>query len=361
MRVVMPRGRCGKVFQSFYQNKRVFVTGHTGFKGSWLVTWLDMLGAKVYGYALEPDTSPNHFSLLDMDISSTFGDIRDISTLEKALIASQAQIVFHLAAQPLVRKSYKNPIETYDVNVMGTAKLLEVCRKIPSIKSIVVVTTDKCYENLEWDYPYRETDRLGGFDPYSASKACTELVTNSYRQSFFREAGIHVATARAGNVIGGGDWSEDRLIPDIIKAIHNKQTVVIRHPKSIRPWQHVLESLNGYLILAQKLYEDKNLDSAWNFGPSDESNLTVEDILMLVKKQWSELHYEIQIENNGLHEATLLRLDASKARRKLGWESRWNAENAIKKTVEWYKSFYENKNILTKQQIGEFMMGYTHV
>jgi len=340
---------------SFYSGKKVFVTGHTGFKGSWLTAWLQMLGAEVTGYALEPDCAPNHFSLLQTVVKSNIADIRDENRLAGDLAESEAEIVFHLAAQPLVRRSYREPIESFEVNVLGTAKLLEACRKVQSVRAVVAVTTDKCYENREWEYPYREIDTLGGYDPYSASKACAEIVTASYRSSFFKESGIAVATARAGNVIGGGDWSEDRLVPDIIRAASAKNTAFIRNPRSVRPWQHVLESLNGYLILAQKLYEKEPVDEAWNFGPSDDSNLSVEDVLMLSKKEWDEISFAFESEKDAPHEAKLLRLDSSKAKARLGWQSKWSAQEAVVKTMEWYKTFYKNGTVLTKVQIEEFM------
>ncbi len=337
------------------------VTGHTGFKGSWLSLWLKELGAEVVGYALEPNTDPSHFELLNLDMYSAIGDIRDKEKLEKTFMNFKPEIVFHLAAQPLVRRSYREPHETFETNVMGLINVFEACRKTESVRAIINVTSDKCYENKEWVWGYRENDSMGGYDPYSASKGCAELVTSSYRNSFFnletygKTHNILLASARAGNVIGGGDWSEDRLVPDIVMAASKKEKVIIRNPNATRPWQHVLEPLNGYLLLGQKLLEGKKeFAEGWNFGPNDEGNIKVIDVLESMKKHWDKIEYEVHQDTNQPHEANLLKLDCSKAHAKLGWKPKWNAEIAFEKTVEWYREFYTQKSLPTRKQIEEF-------
>lgn len=346
----------------FWYGKKVFLTGHTGFKGSWLSLWLSNMGAVVTGYALSPDTSPNLFAAIKIDeiiCKSCIGDIRDLIKLQSEMTAAEPDIVIHMAAQPLVRYSYQHPVETYATNVMGTVHVLESARAIKSIKATVVVTTDKCYENKEWLWGYRENEAMGGHDPYSSSKGCAELVAAAYRSSFFSGADSQnsIATARAGNVIGGGDWSTDRLIPDTIKAFESNQAVRIRNPLATRPWQHVLEPLSGYLILAQRLYSHgSQYASSWNFGPQDEGNRSVKEVIELMARRWGGC---AQWEKDGLdqpHEANLLKLDCSKARQSLGWMPRWGLETAIEKIVEWQKSFQSKADVraLSIAQIEEY-------
>ena len=327
----------------FFRGKRVFITGHTGFKGSWLCLWLTRLGAQVTGYALEPPTAPSLFELACIEelIQSQIADIRDAETLSSAMSAAHPEIVFHLAAQPLVRDSYNIPVETYSTNVMGTVHLLDAVRRCPSVRSVVNVTTDKCYENKEWDWGYRENDRLGGFDPYSNSKACSELVTAAYRSSYFnpdeyQKHGVAVATVRAGNVIGGGDWATDRLLPDIIRSMLAEKAILIRNPNAIRPWQHVLEPLSGYLTLAQKLCEyGPAYGESWNFGPLDEDVKPVEWIVKRMCELWGRgACYEIDTGNHP-HEAHYLKLECSKAHVRLGWRPQWNLEQALLSIIEW--------------------------
>jgi CDP-glucose 4,6-dehydratase len=352
---------------SFWKGKKVFITGHTGFKGSWLSMWLNMLGAKVSGYALTPPTNPSLFELCSISelIDSNIGDIRDIVLLHNIINRIQPEIIFHLAAQPLVRDSYKIPVETYAINVMGTVNLLEAVRQCPSVRAVVNVTTDKCYENKEWDWGYRENEPLGGYDPYSNSKACSELVTSAYRNSYFnpqnyQEHGVGIATARAGNVIGGGDWAADRLIPDIIKAVMNDETVKIRSPYAIRPWQHVLEPLSGYLLLAQKLSENgPEYSGGWNFGPNDSDAKKVQWIVQKICSIWgASASYEID-KGNHPHEATFLKLDCSKAKNRLAWLPRWDLEQAINKIIEWNRAYYRQEDLrkISLQQIEEYMGG----
>lgn len=374
------------LFGDIYSGRRVLITGHTGFKGSWLALWLKELGAEVIGYALEPTTNPNHFELLTKPLTlspshpltfvSIIEDIRDGKKLKEAFQTYSPDIVFHLAAQPLVRYSYKNPVETFETNVMGTINVLEACRHNESVRAIVNVTSDKCYENKEWVWGYRENDPMGGYDPYSASKGCAELVTNSYRNSFFSPthppshpltclpthpltpSPSHLltlspphpftllASARAGNVIGGGDWAEDRLVPDIMKAAGENKKVIIRNPKATRPWQHVLEPLSGYLRLGQKLLEGKReFAEGWNFGPDDESNISVENMALRVKGEWERVEYEMRTDTNNPHEAGLLKLDCSKAHARLQWRPVWDIKKTIETTTRWYKEFYENGKI----------------
>ena len=328
--------------------------------------WLDHMGAQVSGYSLKPNTSPSLFDSANLAKSQTeFGDVRDASALEKELTRTQPDIVMHFAAQPLVRYSYENPIETYATNVMGTVHLLNAIRVAPSVKAVVIVTTDKCYENREWAWGYREDDHLGGFDPYSSSKACAEIVTSAMRRSFFTDKKIAIATARAGNVIGGGDWAEDRLIPDMIRAIQTKSILKIRNPGATRPWQHVLEPLGAYLKLAEALF-DKGSEFAesWNFGPADKDAKSVGEIVELMSLAWkiqkssTELKYEFEGNHiKKLHEAHFLKLDCSKAQTRLGWTPRWDAGTAIQKTAEWYKAYYENPKMalqLSLKQIEDY-------
>lgn len=339
---------------TFFQGKKVLVTGHTGFKGSWLTLWLLKLGAEVHGYALQPPTEPSLFNLLGFNSStpqlfSTIADVRDGATLSAAMQRIQPEIVIHMAAQPLVRDSYNIPVETYATNVMGTVNLLEAVRHCPSVKAVVNVTTDKCYENREWAWGYRENEPMGGYDPYSSSKGCAELVTAAYRNSFFNTSpfnsstlqhGAAIATARAGNVIGGGDWATDRLIPDIIRALMAGEPVRIRNPHAIRPWQHVLEPLSGYLALAQRLYEfGAEYAEGWNFGPADNDAKSVGWIVDRMCELWAEdARYEIDAGDHP-HEAHYLKLDCSKALMRLGWRPRWDLSHALAGIAEWVKVY----------------------
>lgn len=347
----------------FWKNKTILITGHTGFKGSWLSLWLTQLGANVIGFALPPPTEPNLFTLANVSsgMTSIIGDIRDFSSLLTLLKNHQPEIIIHMAAQPLVLQSYDEPIETYETNVMGTVHLLEAARQTQSVKAIVNVTTDKCYENKEWHWGYRENDRLGGYDPYSNSKACSELVTSAYRDSYFRKMNIGLASARAGNVIGGGDWAKDRLIPSIIDSLFNQQPLSIRHPQALRPWQHVLEPLRGYLLLAQKLYEAPDaFAEAWNFGPTEEDIQPVKWIVEYAEKKWAKPSSSASwVLDNVLHphEACYLKLDFSKAKSRLGWKPQWNLGKGLDQTIEWYQAYYSKNNMfnITMGQIIDYM------
>jgi len=349
------------LFNGIYKDTKVLVTGNTGFKGSWLTFWLKNLGAEVVGYSLKPTTKPNHFELLNIEYPTIIGDIRDVMTLDDAFTRYQPEIVFHLAAQPLVRQSYENPLETYDINVMGTLKIFEACRN-HTVKAIVNITSDKCYENQEWVWGYRENDPMGGYDPYSSSKGCVELLTNSYRNSYFNLQGYKkshntlLASCRAGNVIGGGDWGRDRLIPDIVISAIQGKKVRIRNPSSTRPWQHVLEPLSGYLHIGQKLLEGKiDFAEGWNFGPSDDISNTVKEIIWSMMDEWHSIDYEINQDPNQLHEASLLKLDCSKAHIKLKWNNVWDTKTGLKKTAKWYMDFYEKKKIDTKEDLESYV------
>jgi CDP-glucose 4,6-dehydratase len=327
--------------ETVYRGRRVLVTGHTGFKGSWLALWLSRLGAKVAGLALPPETEPNHFKLLDLDILNLLGDIRQSGIVNDAFARICPDIVFHLAAQPLVRHSYQDPLETFGTNIMGTAHVLEACRTCPSCRAVVVITSDKCYCNKEWLWGYREIDALGGHDPYSASKACAELVAASYRSSFFHASGPLLATARGGNVIGGGDWSTNRLIPDLVRAITVGSSLEIRYPNARRPWQHVLDCLHGYLLLGAGLLAGRSeLADAWNFGPDPSSSTTVAEILDKAKNLWPDLRWHAAGESQP-HEAGMLSIDSTKAHDILGWWSVWNLDVALKRTIDWYRKHRE--------------------
>lgn len=349
--------------KSFWKGKKVFLTGHTGFKGSWLCMWLSSLGAEVTGYSLEPSTSPSLFELCNVKESlqrNIIADIRDSAKLNSAMQEARPEIVIHMAAQPLVRESYKNPVDTYEINVMGTINLLEAVRNCDSVVSVVNVTTDKCYENKEWAWGYRENEPLGGFDPYSSSKACSELITSAYRNSFLNNQNsnrrIAIASARAGNVIGGGDWAADRLVPDSMKSIMNNQKIIIRNPNSIRPWQHVLEPLSGYLLLAENLYNyGEKYASAWNFGPSDEDARPVEWIVKEICRKWDGASYEIDTSTHP-HEAQYLKLDCSKAKTELKWHARWNLGQAIDKIIEFTVAYTEGQSLkeICQRQIDEY-------
>ncbi|MDF3834011.1 CDP-glucose 4,6-dehydratase [Cupriavidus basilensis] len=346
-----------------YVGRSVFLTGHTGFKGSWMSAWLARLGARVTGYALPAPSQPSLFALAGIEDALEahhLADVRDSAALENALRAAQPEIVFHLAAQPLVRASYRDPATTWATNVMGTVNLLEACRHCPSVRAIVIVTTDKCYDNKEWLWGYRESDPLGGYDPYSASKAGAELVTASYRQAFLDQQGVLVATARAGNVIGGGDWSEDRLLPDAARAVAGRGTLRIRHPEATRPWQHVLESLNGYLLLGARLLAgEREFASAFNFGPEACDNQPVSEVLALLQKHWPGLNWEADTATGAEapHEARYLYLDSSKAKRMLSWHSRWSLSQALAATAEWYRHVHEEPGLarhVMEYQIEQF-------
>ncbi len=345
-------------FGDIYRGKRVLITGHTGFKGSWLSLWLTQLGAEVVGISLKPETQPNHWSLLGLEskIQHHELDIRNYTDIIKIFKATQPEVIFHLAAQPLVRRSYRYPLDTWSTNVMGTANILEACRQTQSVHTILVVTSDKCYENQEWIWGYRETDRLGGHDPYSSSKAGSELVATSYRSAFFNtDAAPLLATARAGNVIGGGDWSEDRLIPDLIRAISAQQSLEVRFPNATRPWQHVLESLCGYLMLGQKIIEgDRKFEGAWNFGPEQSANCNVAAILNKLHTHWSEIQWHQTAEEHP-YEANLLHLDSSKARSQLGWQPLWDLNTTLEKTIKWYQAYTTSELVISNEQLVEYV------
>jgi len=344
---------------NFWHGKKVFLTGHTGFKGSWLSLWLAEMGATVKGYALNPPTTPSLFEEASVaeKIESEIGDIRNLEQLTSSMQGFNPDILIHMAAQPLVRLSYKEPLETYETNVMGTAKVLEAARSCENLKAIVSVTTDKCYENKEWVWGYREDEPMGGYDPYSSSKGCAELVTSAYRRSFMLEKGIGLASARAGNVIGGGDWAEDRLIPDILRAFEKDQTVIVRNPASTRPWQHVLEPLSGYLVLAQALYENPTAYAeGWNFGPFDEDAKPVDWILNYMVQQWPNSSWSLD-QNAHPHEAGYLKLDISKAKSRLDWHPTWRLENTLKRIVEWHQAWLNKEDMHAKclQEINDYM------
>jgi CDP-glucose 4,6-dehydratase len=334
-----------KVDPAFWKDKKVFLTGHSGFKGSWLTIWLLEMGVRVYGYSLSPSTNPSLFEIANIQklIHGEFNDICNAESLQKSMKDFDPEIVIHMAAQPLVRQSYDNPLKTYETNVIGTLNVLESARNCKKVKSIVIVTTDKCYQNNEWDWGYRETDILGGFDPYSSSKACAELLTSSYRNSFFKDTKTSVATVRAGNVIGGGDWSKDRLIPDILDAIKNNKKIIVRNIDAIRPWQHVLEPLSGYLMLAEDLYNHGNkFADAWNFGPNNENCQTVEEILRIFAIKFPNwVGWQIQNKTN-VHEAKLLKLDCSKAINYIRWIPKWGIETTINLISNWQSKVEEN-------------------
>jgi CDP-glucose 4,6-dehydratase len=324
-----------------WQNRRVLVTGHTGFKGGWLSLWLAARGAHVHGFALDPPTTPSFHEacgVAGVVADDRRGDLRDPAALDDCLAAARPEVVFHLAAQPLVRRSYREPLETFDANVMGTARLLEAARRCDAVRAVVVVTTDKVYDNREWDWAYRETEPLGGADPYSASKACAELVCESYRRSFLAAGGIRLATARAGNVIGGGDWAADRLVPDFLRAVTAGEPLAIRAPRSVRPWQHVLEPLAGYLLLAERLLESDRFAEAWNFGPAEDDARPVGDVV----DELCRLVPGARWHRDGAdhpHEAGMLRLDSTKARQRLGWRPRWGLEEALARTIDWHRAW----------------------
>ena len=345
------------MFNNFYKGKKVLITGHTGFKGSWLTIWLNMLGAKVIGYALDPKTKKDNFVLTHIaeEIKDYRGDIRDKEKVFDLFTKEKPEIVFHLAAQPLVIESYEKPVETYATNIMGTVNILEAIRQTQSVQAGVIITSDKCYENKELTRGYREDEPMGGFDPYSSSKGAAELVINAYRHSYFAEENTcNIASTRAGNVIGGGDWSENRIIPDSVRAFEENQPVFLRKPQATRPWQHVLEPLSGYLLLAEKLYNDKIYSQAWNFGPEEDSIQTVKELVTSFIKYYGK--GQLEFDNKTYpHEANLLALDITKAKTKLKWQQVWDFENTVKYTAEWYRSYKQEKvREITLSQIQDY-------
>lgn len=371
----MPLGKYGikqrgvsMIDREFWRGKKVFITGHTGFKGSWLCLWLHSLGADVTGFSLEPPTDPSLFDLCNLQecIKTIIGDIRNREALSSALLDAEPEIVIHMAAQPIVRASYQNPVETYETNVMGTIYLFEAVKKAverkKTIKAVINITSDKCYENKEWVWGYRENDPMGGYDPYSNSKACSELITSSFRSSFFNSEsydvhGVALASARAGNVIGGGDWAADRLVPDCMRALLKGEEIMVRNPHAIRPWQHVLDPLSGYLLLAQKLYlEGVPYAEGWNFGPRDDDAKSVEWIVRKICHKWGpDASYQI-VKGHYEHEAHFLKLDCSKSKQKLGWSPRWDLSHAIDKVLEWTRAYTEQRCLrdICLQQIEEY-------
>lgn len=355
-------GKINKDFGGIYRNKKVFITGNTGFKGSWLALWLSKLGANIVGYSLDIPTNPSHYSLLNLGYKSLIGDILYKELLSRSIEENRPDIIFHLAAQPLVRKAYLSPSNTLETNIMGTVNILESSRLFEKIKAIVLITSDKCYENTESLWGYREKDPMGGDDPYSASKGCAELVVNAYVKSFFhpemykKNHKTLVATARAGNVIGGGDWAIDRLIPDAVKAASLKKIFPIRRPNATRPWQHVLEPLHGYLKLGQKLLEEKKEYSGnWNFGPEIDSNLSVSQIILEAQKHWPEIRFKISEEKNTIQESNFLMIDSTKAKRKLGWWPIWDKNKTIQRTIDWYKKYYETDKISSVDDLENYI------
>lgn len=351
------------LFNGIYSGKTILLTGHTGFKGSWMAHWLSKMGANVIGYSNNIPSEPNHFKLLKTDYKAAItGDVNDLLTLEKLIAEHKVDLVFHLAAQSLVRYSYRHPIETFQTNVMGTANIIEAARHHHSVKGVVIVTSDKCYENFEDDRPYNETDRMGGYDPYSASKGAAELVTNSYRRSYFpvnefgKKHHFVLASGRAGNVIGGGDWSEDRLIPDVVKNAANGLSTEIRSPKATRPWQHVLEPISGYLLLGQKILEgDVSVSDGWNFGPQNNETLPVSEVLNKAVAIWPSIVFDTPPQHNALHEAKLLRLDCTKSNKQLNWHPVWNTDLAIENTILWYKNYYEHGVLNTEADLRSYV------
>jgi CDP-glucose 4,6-dehydratase len=342
-------------FPQSFRGRRVFVTGHTGFKGSWLCQWLLLLGAEVKGYALAPETQPNHFDLLRLPMDSELADIRDRARLARAIEAFHPEFIFHLAAQPLVKRSYDNPEETYSTNVMGLVNLLDAALAADSVLAVLNVTSDKCYENRNVAEGYRETDAMGGHDPYSASKGCAELITSSYRRSFFEPAGKLLASARAGNVVGGGDWSDHRLVPDVIRAIERREKVRIRRPDATRPWQHVLEPLRGYLLLAGKMLAgDRSVCEGWNFGVTRLQGCSVREVLASMAASWPAFEVEFAPGAATFHEAELLQLNSDKARQRLNWQPLLDTQAVFAMTMQWYRDFYTSGAVTTERQIESY-------
>ncbi|MDD3118054.1 MAG: CDP-glucose 4,6-dehydratase [Victivallales bacterium] len=350
------------MFDNIYSGRRVLITGHTGFKGSWLALWLRELGAEVCGVGLPPDGEHNHWLLLQLPLRSEVADICDLAALRRIWMDFQPEMVFHLAAQPLVRLSYREPVATFQTNVIGTVNVLEACRQTPSVRAIVAISSDKCYENREWVWGYRENDPMGGYDPYSASKGCSELAVAAYRRSFFLPAaygGDHrvlLASGRAGNVIGGGDWAPDRLVPDLMKAAAAGSEAVIRAPGATRPWQHVLEPLSGYLALGQQLLRgERGFAGGWNFGPAADGVVTVGDAVAGLARHWDAIRPRFRPSTDGPHEAGLLRLDCAKARYELHWHGVWTAEETFARTAQWYKHFYRDHQLDTAADLAAYI------
>jgi CDP-glucose 4,6-dehydratase len=352
-----------EISETFWKNKKIFISGHTGFKGCWLSHWLNFLGSEITGYSIDIPTEPSLFSLskIKNHISNIEGDIRNFDSIEKEILRAKPDIIFHMAAQSLVTRSYENPIETYSTNVMGTLNILESVKKLNKNISVIIVTSDKCYKNKEWIWGYRENDELEGYDPYSNSKACAELVTNAYRNSFFnpknyQKHGVAIATVRAGNVLGGGDWAKDRLFPDIYTSLIKNKQLTIRSPHSKRPWQHVLSPLHGYLSLAEKLYNNEIYSGAWNFGPDESSVIDVLSLLDIVNKYW-KIKLKIKKDSDTYHEAMSLKIDSSKAKYHLNWKPYWEIEETIEKTIDWYNSCTKKMNMeqITLNQIEAYM------
>ncbi|HYI41915.1 MAG TPA: CDP-glucose 4,6-dehydratase [Allosphingosinicella sp.] len=334
-----------------YSGKSVLITGNTGFKGAWLALWLTRLGAKVTGFSEAIPTDPSHFERLALDYRTIFGDIADAGAVRSAVAEARPEIVFHLAAQSLVRRSYADPVATYRTNLIGSLTLFEACRAVPGVRAIVSATTDKVYRNREWDWGYRELDELGGADPYSSSKSCVELMTESWRHAFAGE--VRVASVRAGNVIGGGDWAEDRLIPDIVRAAYGGQTLRIRNMRSTRPWQHVLDPLAGYLMVGGRLLAGEPVAEAWNFGPSSGRRIAVADIVDSLRERLPGLTVEHEPETSGRHESGLLELDSSKAANRLGWKPVWESE-MLERSLEWYRAFYREDRLISDEQLDDY-------
>lgn len=350
------------MFNNAYYGKRVFITGHAGFKGSWLTLWLEKLGAAVKGYSLYPWTGPSHWNLLGLDIESVNWDIGDMARLEKEMKDFQPDIVFHLTAQAIVLKAYENPVETYETNVIGTLKLLEACRKTESVQAVVNVTSDKCYDNKEWPYRYRETDAVGGYDPYSSSKACSEILTASYRNSYWNlddygtKHNTLLASCRAGNVIGGGDWARGRLVPNTVRAVQNGESVLIRDSSATRPWMHVLDALSGYLLVGQRLLEgDISVSKAWNFGPFDENSISILDAVTMMQRFWPAIKVK-KDQATYPHEAKLLNLDCSQAFLELQWSPVWKTEQVMRQTILWYLQYIEFGSVISSAQIDKYMV-----
>lgn len=337
--------------RSAFAGKRILITGNTGFKGAWLALWLTRLGAEVTGFSEAIATDPSHFERLALGYRTIFGDIADAEAVRKAVAEARPEIVFHLAAQSLVRRSYSDPVATYRTNLIGTLTLFEACRATPDVRAIVSATTDKVYKNREWDWGYREPDALGGADPYSSSKSCVELMTDSWRHSFPSE--IRVASVRAGNVIGGGDWAEDRLIPDIVRAAYGGHILKIRNMRSTRPWQHVLDPLAGYLMVGARLLAGEPVAEAWNFGPSGRRRIEVGDIVASLLERLPEMKVEHEPETSGRHESGLLELDSSKAANRLGWKPVWEAE-MLERSLDWYRAFYREDRLISEEQLEDY-------
>jgi CDP-glucose 4,6-dehydratase len=336
-----------------YRGKRVLITGNTGFKGAWLALWLDRLGAELVGFSDGVPTQPSHFERLGLGYPTLYGDIADADAVAKAVVEIRPEIVFHLAAQSLVRRSYADPVGTYRTNVLGTLTLFEACRADGGVRAIVSATTDKVYKNKEWDWGYREIDELGGADPYSASKSCVELLTESYRHSLLADGSVRLASVRAGNVIGGGDWAEDRLIPDIIRSAHGGEALRIRNPNSTRPWQHVLDPLAGYLLVGAHLLAGEPVAEAWNFGPATQRRIRVADIVAMLQQRLPGLAVEQQPETAGRHESGLLELDSSKAAGRLGWQPVWEGQ-MLERSLDWYRAYYEEGRLISAEQLADY-------